>query len=421
MESTICVTVAAYRDPELLATLRDAVEKAAVANRLHFSICLQENAEQLPEIELAVTEALAQSEASCSVLSIDAERSKGCCWARAKLHTLEQRCTYVLQLDSHHRFAQDWDCKLLDCLQQCPSAKPILSAYLPPYAPEDSHLPQKPCRIVCLGFTDAETVAFAPRYIDWQLDRPLPSAMLSAHFIFAPREFFAQVPYDKRLYFSGEEDTLSLRAFTHGWDVFAPQLPVAWHYYSRERRAKHWDDHDAWWRRNEVALGRVRSLLLGDDLGAPYGYGSERTLSEYRSFAGIQHNCRKLSVWAKHGFPESLVSEELPRDKQVTHWIHDEGAFRRHPRHPDTWVELKLEQGAEQPVAIFAQLSDENLLLYDASRDLQLRFRAGVCEFKVGQADWQVLFEGLWVLAQAPHKSWQPPRQKPEPQTTELD
>ena len=66
---------------------------------------------------------------------------------------------------------------------------------------------------------------------------------MSAHFLFAPGKFVEDVPYDPELYFHGEEISLALRAFTHGYDLFHPSQHILWHFYSRAEHAKHWSDH----------------------------------------------------------------------------------------------------------------------------------------------------------------------------------
>ena len=53
----------------------------------------------------------------------------------------------------------------------------------------------------------------------------------------------SEVPYDPELYFHGEEITLAIRAFTHGYTLFHPPEHVLWHEYTRYYRQKHWDDH----------------------------------------------------------------------------------------------------------------------------------------------------------------------------------
>ena len=38
---------------------------------------------------------------------------------------------------------------------------------------------------------------------------------------------------------------MTVRAFTHGYDLFYPHRVILWHEYTRNYRPKHWDDHTA--------------------------------------------------------------------------------------------------------------------------------------------------------------------------------
>ena len=44
------------------------------------------------------------------------------------------------------------------------------------------------------------------------------------------------MPYDPDIYFSWEETTMAVRAFTHGYDLFHPSTVVTWHEYSPDYR-----------------------------------------------------------------------------------------------------------------------------------------------------------------------------------------
>ena len=48
MSSTIFVQIAAYRDPDLPATLHNLIDRAAQPERLRFGICLQLAADDPP-------------------------------------------------------------------------------------------------------------------------------------------------------------------------------------------------------------------------------------------------------------------------------------------------------------------------------------------------------------------------------------
>jgi hypothetical protein len=408
---TIFISIAAYRDPELIPTVRDALSKATEPSRLHFAICLQEEPGKLDSLREY------EGDARFQILKIEAANSRGCCWARAQLQKLYQDEEYALQLDSHHRFVQGWDALLIEWLAQCPSEKPVLTSYLPPYSPVPTtvkidaqdcmgepmeHLAPSapsadmPCRIVALAFSEWDTVAFAPRYItDWrEHSAPLPSAFFSAHFCFSKGVLVSALPYDAELYFTGEEDTLALRLYTLGWDLYAPHRVVAYHYYSRAKRAKHWEDHSDWWRLNEVALGRVQSVLEEGAALDGLGCGAERSAQAFWQQSGVNYACRSLQPWAKHGLLRSQLSK-----RSGTRWLHDRGAFAKHPKRPDTWVEYSLRGKQEQAIALFREGNNDNdeLLLIDAARQVQLRItERGECWFKGAKGDWQLLYTGLW-------------------------
>ena len=52
--------------------------------------------------------------------------------------------------------------------------------------------------------------------------------------IFADGKFCKEVLYDPHYLFHGEEINLTVRAFTHGYDLFHPHKPVVYHEYSQD-------------------------------------------------------------------------------------------------------------------------------------------------------------------------------------------
>ena len=84
--------------------------------------------------------------------------------------------------------------------------------------------------------------------------------------------FCEEVPHDPDYYFHGEEISIAVRAFTHGYDLFHPHKVVCWHEYTREGRDKHWEDHDVdsdesagWISVNNACHFRNRTLFGMDD------------------------------------------------------------------------------------------------------------------------------------------------------------
>jgi hypothetical protein len=112
------------------------------------------------------------------------------------------------------------------------------------------------------------------------------------------------VPYDPELYFIGEEITLAVRAFTHGYDFFHPTEVIVWHEYTREYRAhKHWTDHDkgvevTWHQRDRVSLEKVRAFLQSPWVG-PYGLGEARTFDDYEAYAGVNFRLKRAQAYTR--------------------------------------------------------------------------------------------------------------------------
>lgn len=145
----IFVSIAAYRDPQLVPTLQDCLSKARNPARLRFGICWQHGPEErsLPY----------QRDDRFRTLDVAWRDSRGACWARAEIMKLWEGEEWFLQVDSHCRFAPSWDNKLLRLVQQTASPKPIMSTYASPFTPGPNEvLEGAPLQIAFLGFTPKE-------------------------------------------------------------------------------------------------------------------------------------------------------------------------------------------------------------------------------------------------------------------------
>ncbi len=301
--STIFVQVASYRDAELLPTLRDSIAKAAYPENLRFGICWQHDK----------TESLGKflSDPRFRVISIPHQDSKGVCWARNAIQSLYAGETYTLQLDSHHRFVPEWDSKLIAMLQSLDSEKAILTAYAPHYDPRKAKPPKSvPWKIAFDKFTPNGRLLARPSFIEnyRELVRPIPARFYSAHFAFTIGAFCEEVKHDPLLYFLGEEITIAVRAFTHGYDLYHPHQVIVWHEYTRKYRRKHWDDHnegpEPWHVRDSAAGDRITGLLVQQphtvNLGE-FGLGKSRSLADYEHYAGINFKLRMVQDYTREG------------------------------------------------------------------------------------------------------------------------
>ena len=291
---SIFIQIASYRDPELLPTVESAVIQSDDPTNFSFGICYQrmigtdkDNLDSLLSLP------------KCRVVAFDAKESKGACWARSQTQKLWNKEEYTLQIDSHTRFVKGWDTKLISMLNSCPSSKPVLSTYPPPYTPPNHLGKEVFCKLRPKEFTpdgilligDSTTVE-KPKTIE-------RGYFLAAGFIFASSHFIEEIPYDPNIYFYGEEINISLRAWSKGWDVFHPNETILYHYYSRKESPKHWqDDLVCYGVQQSIASSRLQRLVgirEGDPL-TPFGLGDIRTLSDYEKVTGLDFQNRAITI-----------------------------------------------------------------------------------------------------------------------------
>lgn len=297
-KNTIFIQIASYRDPQLLPTLRDCVKNADKPENLVFGICWQrDNSESLEEFA---------NQPNVKVIDVPYKESKGACWARNKIQQLYNGEKYTLQLDSHHRFVKGWDTLCIDMIKDLQAdgfKKPLLTGYIPSFDPDDDPgaRVQEPWKMDFDRFIPEGAVFFLPATIDdWRTrTKPLPARFYSAHFCFTLGEFSVEVQHDPDYYFHGEEISIAVRAYTHGYDLFHPHKIVAWHEYTRKGRSKHWDDVPKWTEYNNTCHARNRKLFGMDgesqdiDFGK-YGFGTTRTLRDYEKYAGLHFKKRAI-------------------------------------------------------------------------------------------------------------------------------
>jgi hypothetical protein len=206
------------------------------------------------------------------------------------------------------RFEKNWDETLIGMYEQLKNKgveKPLLTTYVPSYDPKND--PQGrvnvPWRMAFDKFIPEGAVFFLPETIpDWkELQEPVPARFYSAHFCFTLGEFSKEVQHDPEFYFHGEEISITVRAYTHGYDLFHPHKVVIWHEYTRKGRTKQWDDDKEWYKKNEACHIKNRQLLgidgevfTGDT--SEY-FGNVRTIQDYEKYAGLLFSKRAVQQY----------------------------------------------------------------------------------------------------------------------------
>jgi len=315
----IFIQIASYRDPQLIHTIRDCDMKASDPTKLVYSIAWQHSNDdewdQLYEFK---------NDPRFKVVDINYKDSKGACWARNQLQQNYDGEQYTLQIDSHHRFVQDWDLELIQMYNQLKEKgheKPLLTGYVSSFDPDNDPAGriQTPWKMNFDRFIPEGAVFFLPASIDnyKQLTEPIPARFYSAHFAFTTGDFVKEVPHDPEYYFHGEEISIAVRAYTWGYDLFHPHKTVIWHEYTRKGRTKQWDDDKSWGGKNANSHKRNRKLFEMDgevkdiDFGI-YDFGKVRSLLDYEKYSGLSFKRRAVQKYTLDNnlAPNPILSDE---------------------------------------------------------------------------------------------------------------
>ena len=364
---TIFVQIASYRDPQLIPTIDDMLENAKYPENLRIGICHQYH----PDDEFSnITKY--RLDDRFRIIDVLYSNSKGACWARNQIQQVYSGETYTLQIDSHMRFEENWDETLIEMITQLQEKgfdKPLLTGYVSSFNPNNDPegRVREPWRMAFDRFIPEGAVFFLPETIpNWrELTEPVPARFYSAHFAFTLGQFSVEVQHDPEFYFHGEEISIGVRAYTHGYDLFHPHKVVIWHEYTREGRTKQWDDDKDWVNKNNLAHKKNRQLFGMDgenvelDFGK-YGFGTERTLREYEIYSGLLFSRRAVQQYTlDKNYPPNPVIYETEEE-----WLSSFATIFKH------CIDLSFSQLPEKDydfwVVAFHGENDETLFRKDA-------------------------------------------------------
>lgn len=226
--------------------------------------------------------------------------------------------TYFVQTDSHLMFAQDWDEKYrveIKATRNYP--KSVLSSYPPGFQNANGEVHESHGARLCVCSTrsdDPNPIVRINVGSSYNGDEPRPTQIpfIAAGFFFTRAEFLLEIPFDPYMFwlFMGEEIALSMRAWTHGWDIYAPRKNLIAHQYRPGRMGlpKFWGTVNRLFRgaaNNNIlqkpVIKRVKNMVGYPDASLDkikdegielvlteiehYGLGSERSWKDYMEFA----------------------------------------------------------------------------------------------------------------------------------------
>jgi hypothetical protein len=270
----IYVSIASYKDKELVDTVYSILRRAKNPERVFISIFSQDEIHPKLENIFALF-----GVKDFSYEKVHFSKAKGVGYARSKTQeklTLDFK--YYLQVDSHTRFIDKWDEILISDYEDSRKfwkMPLIFSSYPIPYTYD------KNGNEVITGKNEVNIVTIqqiegSPLYkTDYEAKIVGNNGEVTPHFcagfVFGLSEYILKVPYDKNIYFIGEEHTMSIRFFCQDISIVAPAKSYVYHhYYGEDTREKHWEVSPDWGTHEKSSFERILLFFNFDHLD---GYG----------------------------------------------------------------------------------------------------------------------------------------------------
>ena len=302
--SSIFIQIPSYRDWELLKTVSNAISRASGQNELYFGIhnCVLFPGEVVKP-DSSVGWAQIRYEESIAPNNIGLQK------ARYIANELYDGEDYYLQIDSHMRFVQDWDVKVIKMIEGYildGIENPLITMYPPSYWYEEDGGTEKydvATNLTRILFTE-NPAKFKETLIPTQTAHRIPdgcvyTASTSGGFIFTSGSF-ANIKPNQKIAFWGEEPLIAARAFTHGFNLVVPTEYLVYHLYANKlpfqkiRRNHVWVDFPQQWGQLSNLSNIEYSLTFTENRVGNGALGSSRALRDYEEFAGLNFTTREI-------------------------------------------------------------------------------------------------------------------------------
>lgn len=286
----IFISIASYRDPDLINTVRNCYEQAYDKDGLFFCVVSQADFEEHPDLSFV-------PENQIRYIRIPWQKSLGACWAR-EIASRRIEKEYFLQIDSHSRFVKNWDSLVIKKYNQCEKYWGEMVFTHHPNGFErtggkdiyNQKIQEKPNFSTAVWSEEARMLQPV-----WYFTEPseygYESFYVCANSFFCKTKIIEDVPYDKDLYFIGEEPSLTIRLYTRNIRVINPPMNYMFHMYNpdakRVKRRLHWEDNQSWFNMNKKSYERLAKIMTGDMSLGIYGVGSIKKYQEFKEKIGV--------------------------------------------------------------------------------------------------------------------------------------
>lgn len=410
--ASIYVGIAAYRDPLCGNTLKSLFANAKHPDRVSVGVVQQNDAKV--DVECLADYCLLEPKCRRSqvkVMQVDLELSRGVMPARFRQHLMMQDQEFCLQIDAHMEFEVNWDEIALSSWHSTGNEMAVLTTY--PNAGHQQHdqsLAPSRCSTMFQGDGFQQLVAGGGAAHNVPPGKtPYRVAFFGAGVAFSKCHADHNVPYDPYMpfLFKGEEFNRAARLFTHGYELYSPNVNFVYHWYPSEEKPPHLRDRAAK-RKSHFESRSVSTAFLTDEtikrwrnaLGLPissaplersmensqlFGIGHVRSLSSFLGFAGVD-------------FQRQILTSRCNRIGHMEWVPYDFDAEHFNPLGPDcpagtppSQCCTTLNRARKAAEAMLAMTSDEMADVARASKRMTLNAvsKNNALRASGGDQDWQ--------------------------------
>jgi|GEM_PF-506242 len=288
----IYVSICSYRDPLLQSTINDLFAKADNPDNI-FVGCFIQTSDKYSDHNSCLVEERKNLKFEIGIpgetFGINICRNKALQWIGSEHE-------FVFQMDSHMRFKQGWDTKIIESYKSLNNDKALISTTTTPwyinenleevYNSDDNIITIQEFNNKYAEDCFKKFYEFIPEGISFDAKSDFHKGWyLCGHYIFGKANYFIENPQEEWILFWGEELINSIKAFINGWDVYVPAKKYAYHMFPQHmthtKLNKIWNDFPENWKpmqmeTNRKIIGYLNSLdkkeRSYDDLVKMLGY-----------------------------------------------------------------------------------------------------------------------------------------------------
>ena len=282
-QPTIFVSIPSYRDADCKNTLKDIYDTANAPHRVFVGILTQNHPEHTEEV-CGEYNPFQKNIRSKNISYLDAS---GPLKARSLISKdLYKGETYYLMIDSHSKFTENWDDKLIaqiEYLQEKGVKKPIISNYIPDVGLMEGGYNRVP--IICEVLETKEIPYIFQNRSDVPKSTFAPSYFMGAGGMFTSGRFVKDIGLDRlhnlKNIQNGEEILYAVLGYTHGYDIYTPADNIIFHKYHTPDRP--FFRHDTNQTNVEISdLDKIVNFLTkGENRDGYFNLGKERDVNSY--------------------------------------------------------------------------------------------------------------------------------------------